>query len=367
MWDALQAVGIKGMLICQWGVPYATDDGLEGPNAWTKGLSTSFRLSDDIATGWSHVYRIYNQAVHIARSGRIGPDHFADADMLEVGNEGMTQAEQATHFAAWAMLKSALMISTDVAALSSESVALLQNKGLIEINQDAAAKPVELVQRYTGDHDVWSGPLDNGDLAVLVVDLSNTTRTLDLDLSELGLASATVRDLWDGSVTEGASSISKEVDAHGSLALRLSGLKVSDSEPEYEYTPFSEGTLTNGASLASCSGCNASKVVNVGGDEQGTVELKGIRTSQGTQDVLIDYINCEVGYLGATNERLASVKVNDGEEQVVSFPLSGYNWDRDVYRGYRVRLSGFDVDGVNTVTVSGEGWGPDLVRIGVVA
>lgn len=60
MWTQLQRVGIQGMLVCQWGVPYSASGGLEGPSQWTNSLSTSFRLSDDIAKGWSHVYRIYS-------------------------------------------------------------------------------------------------------------------------------------------------------------------------------------------------------------------------------------------------------------------------------------------------------------------
>jgi alpha-galactosidase len=195
MWKELQRVGIPGMLICQWGVPYTTSTGLQGPAQWTKSISTSFRLSDDITSGWASMFRIYNQAVHIAKSGLVGPGHIADADLLEVGNSGMTFDEQATHFAAWAMLKSALMISTDVAALSNELVAVLQNKDLIAINQDSAVKPVTLRQRWSGDRDLWAGDLANGDMAVLVVDLSNTARTLSLQLSELDIASASIKDL----------------------------------------------------------------------------------------------------------------------------------------------------------------------------
>ncbi|KAF4126531.1 alpha-galactosidase [Geosmithia morbida] len=374
MWDALQEVGIDGMLICQWGVPFSTDSGLQGPDKWSREISTSFRLSDDIATGWDNVYRIYNQAVHIARSGLIGPGHIADADLLEVGNPGMTDVEQETHFAIWAMLKSALMISTDVSALSDSAVSVLQNPGLIAINQDAAVKPVELVQRYTSDHDIWRGDLANGDLAVLVVDLSNETRTLGLDLSEIGLSSATVLNLWNNQTIDDATSFSAQVSGHGSLALRLSNVQPSSaSAPSYNYVAFETGTLTDGANIQPCSGCaSSSKVGGIGGSSGGKVVLSNIRTSQATQNVIFDYINGDVGYLGGSNnERLASVSVSGGAVQTVSFPLSGYNWDTDVYRGYSVELSGFSTDSANNITVSGSGSGtdpaPQFDRIGIVA
>ncbi|KAF9875165.1 hypothetical protein CkaCkLH20_07431 [Colletotrichum karsti] len=372
MWKELQRVGIPGMLICQWGTPYSSSSGLQGPAQWTKGISTSFRLSDDIATGWGNVYRIYNQAVHIAKSGLIGPGHIADADLLEVGNKGMTFDEQATHFASWAMLKSALMISTDLAALSTQTVAVLQNKDLIAINQDSAVKPIQLVQRWTGDRDLWAGDLANGDVAVLVVDLSNAARTLSVQLSQLGIASATVKDLWTSATVQNAASYSKQVNAHGSVALRLSNIRrTTGSGAKYNYVSVASGSLSSGANLQSCSGCTSSnKVGNLGGSSGGRVVLSNISTSQATQTVLFDYINGDVGYLGGSNnERLASISVNGGAAKTVSFPLSGYNWEADVFKGYAVELTGFKTNGANTISISGVGsaWAPDFDRIGVVA
>lgn len=372
MWKELQRVGITGMLVCQWGVPYSTSDGLEGPSQWTKGLSTSFRLSDDIATGWANVYRIYNQAVHIAKSGIIGPGNVADADLLEVGNTGMTFDEQATHFAFWAMLKSALMISTNVPALSNDLVAVLQNKEIIAINQDAAVKPIELVQRWTADRDLWAGNLANGDIAVLVVDLSNTRRTLSLQLSELGIKSADVKDLWTFATVKNTSAYSKQVNGHGSIVLRLSNVQLaSESGPKYSYISVSNGALASGANIQSCSGCASStKVGNLGGSLNGSVVLSNIRTSQSDQTVKFDYINCEVGYLGSSNnERLASISVNGRPAQTVSFPLSGYNWATDIYKGYGIKLSGFNTAGSNSIRISGAGtgWAPDFDQIAVIA
>lgn len=371
MWKELQRVGIPGMLICQWGTPYSAPSGLQGPHQWARGISTSFRLSDDITTGWAAVYRIYNQAVHVAKSGLIGPGHIADADLLEVGNKGMTFDEQSTHFAAWSMLKSALMISTDVAALSTQTVALLQNKDLIAINQDPAVKPIQLVQRWTGDRDLWAGPLANGDVAVLVVDLSNAARTLSVQLAQLGIASATVKDLWTGTAVTSSGSYSGKVNAHGSLALRLSNVqRVTSSGPAYTYVSVASGAVSSGANVQSCSGCaTGNKVGNLGGSGKGKVAISNLRTSQASQTVLFDYINCEVGYMGGSNERLASISVNGGVAKTVSFPFSGYNWSADVSKGYAVELTGFNVNAANTITISGVGtaWAPDFDRIGIVA
>jgi hypothetical protein len=57
-------------------------------------------------------------------------------DMLEIGNGALTLAEQRSHFALWALLKSPLIIGSDVRALPADSLAILQNEHLIEVNQD---------------------------------------------------------------------------------------------------------------------------------------------------------------------------------------------------------------------------------------
>ena len=66
-----------------------------------------------------------------------------DMDMLEVGNSGqgspvgnLTLAEQRSHFTAWALSKSHLLIGTDLRNATNDTIAVLGNKELIEINQD---------------------------------------------------------------------------------------------------------------------------------------------------------------------------------------------------------------------------------------
>jgi alpha-galactosidase len=263
------------------------------------------------------------------------------------------------------------MISTNIPKLSNELVAVLQNRDLIAINQDSAVKPINLVQRWTNDRDLWAGDLANGDVAVLVVDTSNAGRTLSVDLAALGISSASVKDLWNGQTKTGVTSFSKQVNAHGSLALRLSNIKRSTAaKPNYTYTTASVGSLSNGARIEGCSGCTSSnKVTYIGGSSNGRLVLSNIRTSKATQTVRIDYVNGEIGYMGGTNERVASISVNGGAAKTVSFPLSGYNWDKDVYRDYAVELSGFSTTGTNTITISGvnNAYAPDISRIGVVA
>lgn len=373
MSKALSDVGINKLLVCQWGVPQKQSNGtLVGPAQWTQGLSTSYRLSDDIATGWINVERILNQGIQISLHGRSGPNHFADGDLLEVGNSGMSIDEQGTHFAFWAMIKSPLVISMDLSSISSNAKAILLNKGLIAINQDRLGEPVKLVERRTGNFDLHAGKLSNGDMAVLAFDWSNARNTITVNFSELGIASADVADLWAGTTKTGAISYTKTVNAHGSVPLRLYNIKYTNAAaPSLTYIQAESGTLAGRAAKSFCSGCSGgAKVGNVGGGSGNTLTLNGLQASGNEAVLYFDYINADVGFsfVGATNDRTAHISVNGGSPQTVSFPLSGYDWSQDVIRGYKVRLTGFTAGQSNSITISNaNSYAPDFDRVGYIA
>lgn len=313
-------------MICQWGTPYIGSSGLEGPATWTPPLANSYRVSDDIARGWANVVRILNQAIYINRESLSGPGHWSDMDMLEVGNPGMTIDEQASHFAVWALFKSTLMISTAVSTAAKETLAILKNERLLAINQDDLGQPVTLVQRFTDDHDLYSGKLANGDLAVLLLDSSNSTRLLSLDFANLGIESATVLNVWTGDLTTVVISYSELVNPHGSLPLRLSNItRKPESQPTVVWLEAESGATHGDANMQSCSGCSGTqKVGNLGGNNA-SLTLPGINATGETQDLMFDYINCEIGYLAdqGLNARAAEISVNGGAAQMVQFPLTG--------------------------------------------
>jgi alpha-galactosidase len=71
----------------------------------------------------------------------VGPGAWSDADMLQIGNGGLTSAEQRTHFVLWAITKNPLFLATDITKLSAEQLTLITNAGLIAINQDPLGIP----------------------------------------------------------------------------------------------------------------------------------------------------------------------------------------------------------------------------------
>ena len=65
-----------------------------------------------------------------------GPGHWNDPDMLVIGNKGLSISQQQAQFCIWAILAAPLYISADVREMSPESLAILKNKQVIDVNQD---------------------------------------------------------------------------------------------------------------------------------------------------------------------------------------------------------------------------------------
>jgi alpha-galactosidase len=63
-----------------------------------------------------------------------------DPDMLEVGNGGLNNEQEKSHFALWAIAKAPLIIGCDLDSISPESLSILTNTDLIAINQDSLGK-----------------------------------------------------------------------------------------------------------------------------------------------------------------------------------------------------------------------------------
>jgi alpha-galactosidase len=57
--------------------------------------------------------------------------------MLEVGNHGMNEDEEQSHFSLWALMKSPLLIGCDLTKISNSSLAIISNAEVIALNQDS--------------------------------------------------------------------------------------------------------------------------------------------------------------------------------------------------------------------------------------
>ncbi|KAF5377813.1 hypothetical protein D9615_006674 [Tricholomella constricta] len=347
--------------ICEWGV--------QDPARWPgSAVGNSWRISNDIGppASWDNLFRIINQVVPITQFA--GPGAWNDLDMLEVGNSGLTVAEQQTHFAFWAAAKSPLIISTDLTNPSTNTLNILKNPRIIALNANSLGKSISFKRRYTNDHDVWAGPLADGSTVAVIINWQNSARSLTFHLADVGFGSANAVDLITGaSLGKLTTTYTSTVAAHGSVVLKLSGA-TSVSAPAFTFydAAASTNTLAGGASTRVV---NSSVTVVGFVGNGGTLTINGVDggASGGTKTLSLDYINGDFTFTNTacSNCRNAFISVNGGNAVQVQLPISAQSWDI-LLSGYLVSLPGFKAGKTNTIKISNpNAFTPDFYRVGV--
>lgn len=238
MGDALKNSGRDILFyMCEWGVR----------EPWKWGAETG-------ATTWRCTYD--TRDCWIGRAGGIGilqsiegmkdiwpysgVNRYNDADMMCIGlhgkgkssnalcqtGPGMTQTEYQTQFSLWCMWASPLTLSFDVRTISDEDLAIITNEELIAINQDRMGQQAEFIGETDGIQ-VYAKDLENGDVALAILNLNDNARDVTVDFSTIGALDPTVkydvRDLWLKEYAgEATGSYSVGVDSHETKVYRLS-------------------------------------------------------------------------------------------------------------------------------------------------
>ncbi len=104
-------------------------------------------------------------------------DCYNDMDMLTVGMHGKglvgvggcTDEQYVVQFAMWAFMGGPLIMGGDIRNMDEKNRALLQNKGLIEINQDEDARPPYFIQKYWEKGYLLGRLLSNGEVAIALL------------------------------------------------------------------------------------------------------------------------------------------------------------------------------------------------------
>ncbi|GJE99579.1 glycoside hydrolase family 27 protein [Phanerochaete sordida] len=227
--------------LCEWGWSQVW--------IWGKTVGQSWRTTGDVSANWDSVASIINFNSFITTA----TDFYGrnDLDMLEVGNEGLTYDEAKSHFTAWALMKSPLLIGTNLSAITPDILEILTNPEILAINQD----PVEgtsispfrwginpdWTSNNTHPAQFWSGRSQNGAVFMLLNTLDEPA-SMSFNLTESPWIRAgreySVRDLWthtdNGTAIRNFTAVN--VPAHGVVALLL---KDAGDEPAGIYPPCS--------------------------------------------------------------------------------------------------------------------------------
>lgn len=186
---------------CSWGI--------NGTPDWIKTTGAHmWRSTGDIFDVWNRVEIIYNENIPLQPIN--GKGCFNDMDMLIVGMHGNGNAgmggcsteEYKTHMSIWAMFSSPLIIGCDIRSMDGITANMLKNSEVIAINQDAACQQPFEVKFMNGVWGTfWVKFLENGDVAVLALNMTDKEKSPYLPLTDAGYAqgtTVTVRDVWTG-------------------------------------------------------------------------------------------------------------------------------------------------------------------------
>ncbi len=193
------------------------------PWTWAADLGHMWRISPDIEPAWQSVLDISDRQAQVASFSR--PGAWNDPDMLQVGNAGLSEAQSATHFAAWCFFAAPLFAGHDPRTMSESTRLLLTDPQLVTIDQDPLGRSA---RRLHGDGrlDVWERTLGDGP-AWLVVNRSDHELEVTYDgvrlhddRGPLALVGPSVQALRSDDTGRPLLSQTTTLTAHGSLAVR---------------------------------------------------------------------------------------------------------------------------------------------------
>ncbi|MFD3497735.1 ricin-type beta-trefoil lectin domain protein [Streptomyces sp. NPDC058676] len=267
--------------LCNWGY--------QNPWNWAPGQGAMWRTNTDIIyygnkPSMASLLTNYDTNLH-PTSQHTG--YYNDPDMLMVGMDGFTAAQNRTHMNLWAISGAPLLAGNNLATMTAETAAILKNPEVIAVDQDPRGlQGVEVAEDTTGAQ-VYGKVLSGaGNRAVVLLNRTSAARNITVRWSDLGLtnANATVRDLWArADVGTYGTSYTTSVPAGGSVML----------------------TVTGGTEAASSTYTGTSSFTGV------------VAGSTGLKTVDVSYTN------NTSAARTATLQVNGQTPTKVSFPPTG--------------------------------------------
>jgi hypothetical protein len=291
--------------ICNWGK--------DSPWTWAPnvgGVATDiWRTSGDIVApivantknsgrmaSFPGVLSNFDQGVH-PEAQHTG--FYNDPDMMVIGMQGLSDAQNRVHMSLWAMSGAPLLVGADLTKLSAATLATLTNPAVLVVDQDSLGLQAVKVAESGKGLEAWSKPLSTpGERAVLLLNRTGAAAQISVPWSALGLldSSATVKDVWAGKDLGAFSSSYSATVAAGDAVMLL----VRGAEPEpVAYKPA--GTGGQGAPL----------------DRSHPVNFEHVASSARIERIQIAYTN------PAKAVRFAELRVNGQVATRIAFPPTG--------------------------------------------
>lgn len=199
--------------LCQYGADHVWEWGASvGGNLW--------RTTDDISDHYDRMTNIGFEQAGLAKFA--GPGHWNDPDMLEVGNGKMKPEEYRTHMSLWALLAAPLLAGNDLSTMTAETTAILTNREVIAIDQDALGKQGDRAWAE-GSQEIWKKELSDGATAVGIFNRFDWPQKIRVNFRELGFkGEVKARDIWAArDLGTLPSDYEADVPGHGVVLLKV--------------------------------------------------------------------------------------------------------------------------------------------------
>ncbi len=224
MRQALEAAGRPIVFsICEWGT--------NRPWLWAGGIGHLWRTTSDILNcfdcrvDWGGMGFIHILDLQDGLETYAGPGGWNDPDMLEVGNDGLSDVEARAHFSLWAILAAPLMAGNDIRTMSPATREILTNHEVLAVNQDPLGRQGRRVTKR-GDLEVWARELYDGSRAVVLFNRGDSDADAGIGWPEIGYPAGlevSIRDLWrHEELGRFPGGWSVRVPAHGAVMVRVS-------------------------------------------------------------------------------------------------------------------------------------------------
>jgi hypothetical protein len=125
-------------------------------------------------------------------------------------------------------------MGADVRTAEQKYIDILGNRDIVAVDQDPLGKQGVKV-RDDGNYEVFAKPLENGDIAVALLNRSDTAARISTTATEAGLPAAAhgylIKDLWTKQLSQTAATIAASVPAHGTAMLRVAAAPAAGVAP----------------------------------------------------------------------------------------------------------------------------------------
>ncbi|UVI27405.1 NPCBM/NEW2 domain-containing protein [Paenibacillus spongiae] len=200
--------------------------GGDDPWEWGKQVGHLWRTNGDISDSYLRMLVVFLKNVELYPYA--GPGYWNDADMLEIGNGGMSLVEYRAEFGLWSIMASPLLAGTDLLNAPQEILDIYTNREVIAVNQDPIGIQGRPIKQQNDGNLVLLKPMANGDKAVLFFNSNDNASNMEISLSQLGIPASvdkktyTVRNLWAHETATTTDKISASVPSHGIMMYRIS-------------------------------------------------------------------------------------------------------------------------------------------------